>query len=125
MDDGQKIHGHYDMDGCFIVEVNDRSKTQTDRDGFLVDKRGSKIADDTIRERFRVRAMMSPQQDEFVAVDASGKEVGGRFNKQGFFIVDVDQRSQQMVVSTAFFVKKCNFSNFILFFIECLRQKNR
>mmetsp|Transcript_21245 Transcript_21245/g.28486 ORF Transcript_21245/g.28486 Transcript_21245/m.28486 type:complete len:163 (-) Transcript_21245:2784-3272(-) len=59
-EDGEKLHGRYDKMGYFIVDESDRRAGLTDRDGYLIDERGLRIADDVIRDRFRVRNQMFP-----------------------------------------------------------------
>ena len=68
---------------------------RVDKDGFMLDKNGKRIADDVIRDRLRVRAQLYPQDDEVEAVDARGEKVKGRYNNRGFFIVDERYRKSQ------------------------------
>lgn len=41
----------------------------------MVDSRRVKIMDDVIRDRFRVRGELYPQEDEFYAVDEQGNKM--------------------------------------------------
>ena len=66
-----------------------------DKDGFMLDKNGKRIADDVIRDRLRVRAQLYPSQDEYEAVDARGEKVRGKYNNHGYFIVDERDRKTQ------------------------------
>lgn len=67
-EDGEKVEGHYDSDGYFIVEMHMRNVPgRCDKNGFLLSKSGQKIADDVIRDRLRVRSQLHSSPDEFEA----------------------------------------------------------
>ena len=59
--DGDKIHGHYENLGYFVVASGDRRIGLNDRDGYLIDERGLRLVDDVMRDRFHVRNQMYPQ----------------------------------------------------------------
>lgn len=91
-DDGEKVHGRYEKMGYFVVDESDRRPGLTDRDGYLIDDRGLRIASEVMRDRFRVRAQLYPQDDEFFALDANGKKVAGKYSRKGHFLVDLRDR---------------------------------
>ena len=59
-----------------------------DRDGYMLDARKVRVMDDVIRDRFRVRRELYPQEDEYYAYDMQGNKVPGRYNRRGEFLVD-------------------------------------
>jgi len=91
--DGEKLHGRYDDMGYFIVDESDRRAGINDRDGYLIDERGLRIVDDVIRDRMRIRNQMFPQEDESYGVDCNGKKLGGKYSRNGQFLVDVRDRN--------------------------------
>ena len=91
-DDGEKVHGRYDKMGYFVVDESDRRPGLADRDGYLIDDRGLRIVSDVMRDRFRVRQQLYPQDDEFYAIDPNGKKVAGRYSRKGHFMVDLRDR---------------------------------
>lgn len=80
--DGNKVFGHYDDDGHFIVKVDQRGvKGRCDKDGYMLEPTGRRVSDDVIRDRRRVRYQLHPRQDEMCAIDAQNKQVSGRYNR--------------------------------------------
>ena len=95
-DNGETVNGHYNDDGYFIVDVHMRNVPgRTDKDGFMMDKNGKRIADDVIRDRLRVRAQMHPRDDEYEATDPRGEKIKGKYTNRGFFLVDERYRKSQ------------------------------
>ena len=78
--------------GYFIVDQEDRRGGLNDRDGYLIDERGVRVVDEVIRDRYRVRAQMHAQEDEFYALDCNGRRVSGKYSRKGHFLVHLSDR---------------------------------
>ena len=66
-----------------------------DRDGYLTDPEGKRIADDVMRERLRVRKQLYPQPDEREVVNETGEKIPGKYDRAGYFVVDHGYRNQR------------------------------
>ena len=92
-DNGIKVNGGYDLQGYFIVEDTERhAPGRCDENGYMLGATGTRIIDEVIRDRFRVRATMRAMDDEFYAVDANKVKVNGKYDRRGRFIVEVLER---------------------------------
>ena len=95
-DNGIKVSGGYDLQGYFIVEDTERHiPGRCDENGYMLSANGTRLIDEVIRDRFRVRATMRAMDDEFYATDANKVKVNGKYDRRGRFIVDVLERSPE------------------------------
>ena len=76
--DGKRVNGHYDAEGFFIVDINDRDVAgRCNSAGFMLDEQGRHVQDFMMGERISKRAYMLPQPDELYRDDLNGIKVSG------------------------------------------------
>jgi len=46
-------------------------------------------------DKVKKHAYMLPQQDEFVSVDVYGTDISGAYDKDGFFMVNIEERGMK------------------------------
>ena len=65
-----------------------------DREGYLLDLYGQRVFSEYIKQRLRrrrvrkIRRGLKPKEDEFYALDRDGVKVTGRYDFEGYFLVD-------------------------------------